>query len=277
MLGFILAVAIGLSLGLLGGGGSILTVPILVYVMKMDPKLSIALSLAIVGATSLLGVYGHYKNGNVDLKIASIFGPFAMAGTYLGAILSQYFTGQAQLILFAVIMLLASIFMLRKPKKESEEESLREKPKKLNIPLIIGEGIFVGVITGLVGVGGGFLVVPALVLLTGLSMKKAVGTSLLIIALKSFSGFLGYVGLVEVPWAFLGQFILFSGAGIFIGTYLVKFVSQAKLKKTFAIFLVVMGTFILYKNRGNFAGQISHNQEEVKKERLISSFNLKIN
>ncbi len=245
MLGYFFATLIGLSLGLLGGGGSILTVPILVYAMNMDPKLSIALSLAIVAVTSLIGVYGHYKNGNVELKIASIFAPVAMLGTYLGAKLSSYMSGQAQLILFAIIMLLASFFMLRTQKSSSEEA----KSRPMNIPLIAVEGVVVGIVTGLVGVGGGFLIVPALTLLGGLEMKKAVGTSLLIISLKSFSGFTGYATMIEIPWAFLGKFIFFSGVGIIIGSKLVKHITQERLKKAFAIFLIVMGIFILYKNR----------------------------
>lgn len=244
MIGYLLATLIGLSLGLLGGGGSILTVPILVYAMGMDPKLAIALSLAIVGATSLIGVISHTRAKNVDFKVAIIFGPIAMAGTFGGAKLSQFLSGEVQLLIFSVIMLLASIFMLR---GRQETEAVE---KELNIPLIAGEGLVVGVITGLVGVGGGFLIVPALVLMAGLSMKRAVGTSLLIISAKSFAGFAGYIGLVEVPWEFLLKFTAFSGVGIIIGSYLVKFVPQTKLKKAFAIFLIFMGAFILYKNLG---------------------------
>jgi uncharacterized membrane protein YfcA len=149
--------------------------------------------------------------------------------------------------MFAFIMLAASFFMLR-GRKDSEGE----KDKKLNYFLIAFEGIIVGIITGLVGVGGGFLIVPALVLLTGIPMKKAVGTSILIISLKSFSGFLGYLGMVTIPWSFLAYFILFSGAGIFLGTWLVQFVSQKQLKRAFGIFLIFMGIFILYKNKDTF-------------------------
>lgn len=255
MLGYALATLIGLSLGLLGGGGSILTVPILVYVLGMDAKLSIALSLAIVGATSLLGVYGHYKKGNVNFKVAAIFGPVAMGGTFLGAKISAYMSGQTQLIIFAIIMLLASIFML-KGRKDVEEKDV-----KLNYALIVAEGLVVGIITGIVGVGGGFLIVPALVLLAGQSMKKAVGTSLLIISLKSFSGFVGYIGQVQIPWMFLLQFTAFSGVGIFVGSALVQYVSQTALKKAFAVFLIIMGIFILYKNRDTFSKSALHFSE----------------
>jgi uncharacterized membrane protein YfcA len=247
MLGYALATLIGFTLGLLGGGGSILTVPILVYVLGMDPKLSIALSLAIVGGTSLLGVIGHYKKGNVNFKMAAIFGPVAMVGTFLGAKISAYMSGQTQLILFAIIMLIASIFMLK------GREDVEEKEVKLNYLLIVIQGLVLGVITGIVGVGGGFLIVPALVLLAGQSMKKAVGTSLLIISLNSVSGFVGYLGQVDVPWIFLAKFTAFSGAGIFIGSALVQYVSQKALKKVFAVFLIIMGVFILYKNRETFS------------------------
>jgi uncharacterized membrane protein YfcA len=266
MIGLFLASLTGLSLGLLGGGGSILTVPILVYAMGMDTKVSIALSLAIVGVTSLIGVIGHTKNKNIDYKVAAIFGPVAMIGTFLGSKLSQYMSGQVQLILFAVIMLLASAFMFKGKKEEKVIEN-----KKLNYPLIALEGIIVGIFTGIVGVGGGFLIVPALVLLTGLSMKKAVGTSLLIITLKSFSGFAGHIGIVTIPWMFLFKFILFSALGILIGTALVKFIPQAKLKKAFAIFLIFMGSFILYQNRGVAKESIGQSKNELASSDLISS------
>ena len=246
MLGYFLASLIGLSLGLLGGGGSILTVPILVYVLKMDPKVSIALSLAIVGTTSLFGVIRHYKNNNVNFKIALTFAPVAMIGTFMGAKISQMISGQTQLILFAVIMLLASIFML-KGRKDTDKKEVQ-----LNYILISVVAVAVGILTGVVGVGGGFLIVPALVLLAGASMKESVGTSLFIISLNSFSGFSGYIGLVEIPWIFLLKFTSFSVVGIFVGTSLVKFISQNSLKKAFAVFLIIMGIFILYKNRETF-------------------------
>lgn len=243
MLGYALATLIGFSLGIMGGGGSILTVPILVYVLGMDAKLSIALSLAIVGTTSLVGVFNHFRAGNVNLKVAAIFGPVAMIGTFLGAKISKFLSGEVQLILFAFIMLAASYFMIRGRKEvEGEEE------KKLNIPFLSIQAIGVGIITGLVGVGGGFMIVPALVLMTGLSMRVAVGTSLFIIALNSFSGFAGYLGMFEIDWAFLAKFSGFSIIGILIGSQLVQFISQRMLKKSFGVFLIFMGAFILYKN-----------------------------
>ena len=257
-----LATLIGFSLGLLGGGGSILTVPVLVYAVQMEAKLSIALSLAIVGATSLVGSVSHYKKGNINLKVAAVFGPVAMVGTYTGARLAVFFTGATQLIIFAIVMLVASVFMFR-GRKENPEDQL-DKDKPLPYFLIIVEGIFVGLLTGLVGVGGGFMIVPALVLLAKVPMKEAIGTSLLIIAVKSFAGFLGYLNQVTVPWDFLGVFMVFTSIGIFVGSGLVKYVPQQKLKKIFAVFLVVMGVFILFKNRDKLGVEVT--QVPVVKE-----------
>lgn len=246
MIGYLLAVLIGLSLGLMGGGGSILTVPILVYALKMDPKLSIALSLAIVSLTSLIGAFRHYKNQNIDFKIAAIFAPVAMAGTFIGAKLSQFLTGEVQLVLFSIIMLLASFFMFKS--KNETMSSHQEQKSNASYYLIAIQAVIVGIVTGLVGVGGGFLIVPALVLLAKIDMKKAIGTSLLIISLNSLSGFVGYLGMFEIPWSFLFKFSLFSIGGILIGSHFVKYVSQQKLKKGFAIFLIFMGVYILIKN-----------------------------
>ncbi|CAN0154476.1 unnamed protein product, partial [Chrysoparadoxa australica] len=218
IVGYLLATLIGFSLGIMGGGGSILTVPILVYVLKMDPKVSIALSLAIVGTTSLVGVFNHFRANNINLKVAALFAPFAMVGTFFGAKISKFMSGEVQLILFAIIMLLASVLMIKGRKEAEGEEN-----KAIKIPLLAIQAIVVGVVTGLVGVGGGFLIVPALVLLTGLSMKKAVGTSLFIIALNSFSGFAGYLGIVAVDWAFLAKFSAFSIVGILVGSQLVQY------------------------------------------------------
>ena len=267
ILGYVLALIIGLSLGLLGGGGSILTVPILVYVLNMDAKVSIALSLAIVAITSLFGVIGHYKNNNVDFKLVSIFAPFAMLGTFIGAKLSSFFTSSAQLILFAIIMLLASFFMLKNTKKSSNSQTSSPIIKNhfFNGLIIALEGSTVGILTGIVGVGGGFLIVPALVLLGGVDMKKAVGTSLFIITLKSISGFLGYIDLVKIDYTFLVQFSFFSVVGIFIGSYLTKFIEQEKLKKSFGIFLVIMAVFILYKNKHSFKNS-SKNTQAIHQE-----------
>lgn len=253
LLGLALAVLIGLSLGLLGGGGSILTVPIFVYVLGFEAKQAIAMSLAVVGAVSLFGAARHWRAGNINLRVALVFGSVAMIGTYLGARLAVFFSGAAQLALFAGVMLVAALFMLRdrQPVPAGAVVLPGGAPvEQMPLGLIILEGLAVGVLTGLVGVGGGFLIVPALVVLGKIPMKQAVGTSLLVIAMKSATGFLGYLGQVAVPWAFITLFTVVAMVGILGGTYLVQFVSQAALKRAFAVFLIVMGSFVLYQNRG---------------------------
>jgi uncharacterized membrane protein YfcA len=249
ILGIGLGALVGLALGLLGGGGSILTVPIFVYVLGYGAKEAIAMSLAVVGAVSLFGAAGHWRAGNVNLRVALIFGAVAMAGTYLGARLAVFFSGAAQLILFAAVMLLAAWFMFR-PKQVEAQGAAPAELRDMPLALIAAEGLAVGVLTGLVGVGGGFLIVPALVLLGKVPMKQAVGTSLLVIAMKSAAGFAGYLGQVQVDWGFMAVFTAVAVGGILLGTYLVRFVPQAALQRAFAVFLVVMGTFILYQNRG---------------------------
>ncbi len=253
-LGFSLAALIGLSLGLLGGGGSILTVPILVYVLGFGAKESIAMGLAVVGVTSLFGALGHWRKGQLQLRAALVFGAVAMTGTYAGARLSVFISGAVQLILFAAVMLVAAFFMFRNGRREAALAARKEsapipEPRKAPLPVMVASAIGVGGLTGLVGVGGGFLIVPALVLLVGLPMKQAVGTSLLVIALNSFVGFAGYLGHVEVPWGYLGIFTAIAVAGILAGTWASHYVSQAALKRAFSAFLVVMGVFILFKNR----------------------------
>ncbi len=250
-LGFGLAALIGVALGMLGGGGSILTVPVLVYVMGFEAKEAIATSLAVVGVTSLTGAVGHWRAGNVDARVAAVFGAVAMVGTYLGARLAVFFSGSAQLALFAVVMLAAAFFMFRGRRPcvdcgDREDRLLSELP----LSLIVAEGIGIGVLTGLVGVGGGFLIVPALVVLGRVPMKQAIGTSLLVIAMKSAAGFYGYLGQVDVRWSFIGAFTGVALLGIVLGTYLVRFVSQQRLQRAFAVFLFVMGGWLLYDNRG---------------------------
>ena len=240
MLGFILAGFAGLSLGLLGGGGSILTVPILVYALSIDPKVAVAMSLAIVGMTTLFGVFGHYKNKNIDFRIALIFGGAALPATFLGSYLSQFISGSIQLIIFATVMILAATFMFR--------DRLEAEEKQFNLFLTLISGLVVGVMTGLIGVGGGFLIVPALMYFTGTNMKKSVGTSLFIISFNSFFGFMSYIDKVEIDWIFLAKFTSCSVIGILIGSKLVQYVPQKILKKAFAVFLIVMGIFILVKN-----------------------------
>ncbi|EQC47807.1 sulfite exporter TauE/SafE [Bacteriovorax sp. BSW11_IV] len=262
-IGYFLALFIGISLGLLGGGGSILTVPILVYVLEMPAKSSIALSLVIVGVTALISALGHARKKNVNFKIAFIFAPMAMLGAFLGARLSKLMDGSTQLILFAIIMLLAAIFMFKGQKTNEKEDE--NETKEIKKTLILIQAFIVGIITGIVGVGGGFLIVPALVLLTGVSMKVAVGTSLLIIAFNSFSGFVGYIGTIEIPWMFLSIFTTVTVIGSLIGGHLSSYISSAKLKKVFAVFLIIMGFFILYKNKDKLVSEFNPRKADVQK------------
>ncbi|CAD5264858.1 MULTISPECIES: sulfite exporter TauE/SafE family protein [unclassified Imperialibacter] len=259
LIGFSASVIMGLSLGLIGGGGSILTVPILVYLFGVDPVASTAYSLFVVGLTSLVGSVSHFKKGNVDLKTAFIFGLPAIISVYsvrkflVPAIPDTIMTiGSVTvtkslfvMVLFATLMLLASISMIRKPKKKEEGEETEMKYKYL---IILAEGLLVGGITGLVGAGGGFLIIPALVLMAGLPMKKAVGTSLLIIAMKSLIGFTGDLsGALIIDYKFMLIFSAFAIVGIFTGSYLTKFIPNEKLKPVFGYFVLVMGFYILGK------------------------------
>jgi hypothetical protein len=255
--GYVGALLIGLVLGLIGGGGSILTVPILVYALTLNPVIATAYSLFVVGATSLVGAIKNMMKGMVDFKTAIIFAIPAFIAVYLTraflipAIPDELFQvgdflvtkNLAIMLFFAIIMLLASISMIRNKSKATDDDAVI----KYNYPLIIIEGFVVGLITGIVGAGGGFLIIPALVLLAKLPMKKAVATSLFIIAIKSLIGFLGDVQNLEIDWPFLLSFTAISIVGIFIGIWLNKFIDGKKLKKAFGWFVLIMGIYILYK------------------------------
>ena len=252
VVGYLLAAVVGLSLGLMGGGGSILTVPIFVYALGYDPKLAIAMSLPVVGVTSLVGVIGHWKAGNVNLKAAFTFGAIAMVGAFGGARLAAFLSGEVQLTLLAVVMLMAAIMMLRASRQTPSITTADNDARPIATGVLIPVALSVGVLTGLVGIGGGFLVVPALVVLAREPMKQAVGTSLLVIAINSAAGFAGYIGQVQVPWSFMAGFTAVAVVGILAGTYLVRFIAPGALKQAFAVFLIVMGSFVLYRNRAVF-------------------------
>ena len=241
------AIAIGVSLGLLGSGGSIITVPVLVYLLGQDEKIAIAGSLFVVGNIALAGSLQYVRARLIDWRNVFVFGVPGMVGTYLGALTAAFVPGILQLSLFALVMLLASYMMLRPVILGNEVHEPRETWK------IASDGLFVGVITGLVGVGGGFLIVPALVLLGGLTIHKAVATSLVIIALKSYSGFYKYLDVLdqqnlELDWKTL---MLVTGLGIvgsFAGAKIANHMPQDKLKKGFGFFLIVMGIYILVRS-----------------------------
>lgn len=251
ILGHILALGIGISLGLLGGGGSILAVPILMYVMGLPPKEAIAASLFIVGIVSLLGLIPHAKAGNVSLKLALTFAPAAMVGAYAGARLAELpaITETIQVVAFGIVMLLASILMIRKGQRKAQPVEPALSPPKspslgkmLIIPL---EGLLVGIITGFVGVGGGFAIIPALVLLGGTPMKEAIGTSLLIIAFKSATAFLGYMNQVSLDWGLMISFTLAASVGTYAGAILSHRLDASHLQKAFGYFVLAVSIFVL--------------------------------
>jgi uncharacterized membrane protein YfcA len=252
VLGYALALLIGLSLGLLGGGGSILTVPIFVYVLGFEAKQAIAMSLPVVGVTSLVGALGHWRAGNVDLRRAALFGVIAMVGSFAGARLAGFLSGATQLVLLAIAMLAAAISMARPRRTDRPADPAPGSRADGRLALLVPVGLAVGLLTGVVGIGGGFLIVPALVVLGGVPMKQAVGTSLLVIAMNTVSGYLGYRGQVVIPWDAVAAFTVIAAVGIIIGTTLVRYVSQVALRRAFAAFLVVVGGLILYQNRGRW-------------------------
>lgn len=255
--GYIGAVIMGLSLGLIGGGGSILTVPILVYLFHIDAVQATAYSLFIVGLTSLVGGWSHRRMGNIHWRAAVMFGLPSIAAVYatrawlvpaipdpimrLGdGVISK---PVGILILFAVVMLAAALSMIRKPVRA---DGAAPPPTLPRLPLVMAEGASVGVVTGIVGAGGGFLIIPALVLLARLPMKQAVGTSLMIIAAKSLIGFLGDLqGDTIIDWTFLLTFSMVAIAGIVLGSRLSRRVANEKLRPAFGYFVLVMGLCII--------------------------------
>lgn len=236
------ALLVGLTLGLLGGGGAIVTVPVLVYALGLDPKLAVVMALPIVGGVSVIGVLQHWRQGNVDFRTAGVFGVAAMVGAFGGARLAQFVSGTLQLLLLAALMLGAAISMLRTPKVAAVESETRELGATV---LLVGLGV--GILTGLLGIGGGFLLVPALVLLAKVPMRQAVGTSLTVIAMNTVAGYLGYLGQVEVPWMLVLQFGAIAAVGIVIGSALVPRVPQAGLKKSFGVLLILISALIIWQ------------------------------
>ncbi len=256
LFGFATTILAGATMGLIGGGGSILTVPILVYLLEIPPVLATGYSLFVVGLSALVGFVNYFKLGLVNLKAGTIFAVPAFVGVFLARKflvpalpveifnLGNLLVGRDLIVMgvFATVMILASVSMIR-----GGGESEQEGELQLNYPMIALEGLIVGAVTGFVGAGGGFLIIPALVVLAKLPMKQAVGTSLMIIAVKSLFGFLGDLGNQSIDWGFLALFCLLSIIGICLGTYLSRFVSSAKLKPGFGWFVLIMGLFILAK------------------------------
>lgn len=244
------ALLVGISLGLLGSGGSILTVPILVYLVGEGEKEAIAESLGIVGAISLAGLVPYALKKQVDWRSVFIFGLPGMAGTWIGAIVAAFISGNLQLVIFAFVMIIAAFFMIN---DKNQSKKISSSPKLLPWWVLSLEGLAVGIITGLVGVGGGFLIVPALVIFAGLPIHLAIGTSLTIIAMKSITGFVKYLDVLSelelsVNWDLFIIFSLIGAAGSLVGKKISTKISAGRLRKIFAIFLLVMGIYIIYMN-----------------------------
>ena len=268
LIGHLLAIGIGVSLGLLGGGGSVLALPILVYVMNIDPKPAIGMTLVIVGVVSLIGVIPHWRKGYVNLRTTVIFGSATMFGAFWGARLATLpiVSETLQMLLFGSMMLIAALFMIYRSSQQrspNHSQSDRSNPDAAMVDLqnyppplckycwlwLMTEGLGVGVLTGLVGVGGGFAIVPALVLLGKVPMRQAIGTSLLIIALNAIAGVLGYWGKLDLNWELTFSFTLAAGLGSALGSSMAQFVSVKQLQTGFGYFLLTIATFVLLQNR----------------------------
>ncbi len=245
-LAWIGAICIGLSLGLLGSGGSILTVPVLVYLVGQEEKVAIAGSLFVVGTIAAAGSLPYVRHRMVDWRNVAFFGVPGMAGTWLGAAASAWISGEVQLLLFAAVMLVASVMMLR------PAPALPANPGPRRRGRIVADGLVVGLVTGLVGVGGGFLIVPALVLMGGLPVHTAIATSLVVIAMKSFSGFARYLAVLAeqhlaLDWQVLATVTALGIAGSYAGTRLGRRLPQQSLRRLFGVFLVIMAVVIVLR------------------------------
>jgi uncharacterized protein len=237
-----LGFGIGISLGLLGGGGSILTVPALVYLIGQTPQAAVTTSLAIVGANSVVGAYFHSANGSLNWRVALMFGGAGMGVAYLAAGLSHLFTPAALLVMFALLMVSISLIMLLQHKKVARGTN------QAGWPVIIGAGASVGLLTGILGVGGGFLIVPALVMLVGLPMYQAVGTSLVIIAANSLAGFIGHLEASLFDTTLTVIFVATGLAGTYTGSRLAQRLPAQRLKQVFAVFVLVLALYLLTDN-----------------------------
>ncbi|MFK5987092.1 MAG: sulfite exporter TauE/SafE family protein [Pseudomonadota bacterium] len=255
----IAGLATGLLLGVFGSGGSIITMPALLYLLNVEPKSAIAMSLGIVAITATITAMQHWRHGNVDLRITAVFGFFGVIGTYLGALVGVITPVVIQLTVFALVMYAAAWKML-KPSEQSIPQQHHRSVGAMAVNLTVANadelqyghiaihGITVGILTGIVGVGGGFLIVPALVLLSGLSMKKAVGTSLSIVALKSFAGFSGYAGSVTIDYQMMGIFTIIAVIGSVAGSQLGHRLPAQLLKRGFGGFLLLVASYIIFKS-----------------------------
>jgi uncharacterized protein len=243
---FVLAALIGLVLGALGGGGSMLTVPALVYGLSVDPKHAVAMSLPIVGLTSMIGAVSHWRTGDVEPRWALMFGVFAMFGAYGGAKLGVLLPANVQLSVLATVMIAAAVSMLRLNSSLDMETSY--SPRHARLSWSASVAVAIGALTGLVGIGGGFLFVPALVLFVHLPMRIAVGTSLVVITMNAVAGLLGYADSISIPWSFVLVFAATASAGALAGTWLARRTPALALQRAFGILLLVIAGGMLLNN-----------------------------
>jgi len=253
--GYVASLFIGISLGLIGGGGSILTVPILVYLFGISPTVAISYSLFVVGVSSLVGAMNNYRQGLVDVKTVALFGSSSITTVFIARkfviphipevlfYINSFRVTHALfvMVVFAVLMLIASVSMIKGRSVEGKENK-KEKPF-----LLVLYGVLIGLVTGFLGAGGGFLLIPALVILMKLPIKEAIGTSLLIIALNSLVGFIGDLGQHAIAWRLLITVSGIAIAGTFIGSYFNHRVNSEKLRSGFGWFILVMGIYIIVK------------------------------
>ena len=244
MLGIAASLFIGVSLGLLGGGGSILTVPLLVYILGVEPRTAIAMSLLVVGITSASAVVVHARAGRVRWRTAFVFGAGGMSGAFLGGRMAQWVPPGLLLLLFSTIMVAAALAMLRRKEAPAVPGGAERTPVLLPVPRVLAQGAAVGLLSGLVGAGGGFLIVPALVLV-GLPTQAAVGTSLAVISLQCFAGLLGHLGHVQLPWGLTAAVVSTAVGGSFLGGRLAGHVSPRALRKGFAVFVLGIACVML--------------------------------
>lgn len=244
--GIVLGFGVGVVLGLLGGGGSILAVPIFLYVFRVDPKPAIAMSLAVVGMSAFVGFLGHWRQGSVNLKVGLPFGAVAMVSAFLTARVSDRVPEVVQLSLFAVFAFTAAIIMLF----DSLRTPVTSPPPAREphfTPVLALEALAVGALTALIGAGGGFVIVPALVYLAGVPVKAAVGSSLLIITLNATSGFAGYIGQESIDWTLVGTFTGVAAVGALLGSRLNRRISQVRIKQGFALLILTLGGYLVLR------------------------------
>ena len=249
-LGIVLALVVGIVLGLLGGGGSILALPVFLYVFRVPTKPAIAMSLAVVGMSAFVGFLTHWRQGTVRLRIALPFGLCAMLAAFATARLTHLVPASVQLALFTVFAFAAAFFMLRDGLKDSRRDAAAPNDSAAARPFgwLLGlEAVGVGALTSLIGAGGGFVIVPALVLLGGIPVREAVGSSLLIITMNALSGFAGYIGTVAVDWRLVGMFTGVAAVGAVAGTRFNRRVPQARIKQGFAVVILVLGGYLVVR------------------------------